>query len=122
MKFKLLLFMLGLKMKSAAKNNQAFRNFIKGKNLRIVMKTADGRQGKAFIIEDGRVRTSPMNSAPADAAFLWCDGGTAFSVMSSGDDEAFIAALTEKKLQSEGNYKDFIWFLTALGKMSAQEG
>ncbi|MBP7736507.1 MAG: hypothetical protein KA369_11085 [Spirochaetes bacterium] len=122
MKFKLLLFIVGQKMKKAAKNNNAFRNFIKGKNVRIVMKTADGRQGKTFIIQDGRVHTSAMDSAPADAAFVWCDGGTAFSVMSSGDDEAIIAALTEKKLQSEGNYKEFIWFLTALGKMSAQEG
>lgn len=119
MKFRLLLFILGRKMKRAARNNEAFRNIIKGKNVRIVMKTADGAAGKAFIIRDGSVRTSTKDLADADAAVLWCDGDTAFSVLSSGDDEAIIAAMTEKKLQSEGNYREFIWFLTALGKLSA---
>jgi hypothetical protein len=116
-KFRLLLFILGQKLKKASKKNDVFRNFIKGKNVRIVMKTSDGRQGKAFIIQDGSVRTSSGDLAHADTALVWCDGDTAFSVLSSGDDEAIIAALTEKKLQSEGNYKEFMWFLTALGKL-----
>ena len=120
MKFKLLLFILGQKLKKAAKKNDSFRKFIKGKNIRIVMKTAAG-QGKAFIIQDGSVSTLSNDLSCADAALIWCDGNTAFSVLSSGDDEAIIAALTEKKLQSEGNYKDFIWFLTALGKLSPQQ-
>jgi hypothetical protein len=121
MKFRLLLFILGQKMKKAAKSNNAFRNFIKGKNIRVAMKTADGRQGKAFVIQEGHVRTSAMDQSPADAAFIWCDGDTAFSIMSSGDDEAFVAALTEKKLRPEGDFKEFLWFLTALGKMSVQK-
>jgi hypothetical protein len=120
MKFKLLLFILGQKLKKAAKKNDSFRKFIKGKNVRIVMKTEAG-QGKAFIIKDGSVSTLSNDLSCADAALVWCDGNTAFSVLSSGDDEAIIAALTEKKLQSEGNYKDFIWFLTALGKLSPQQ-
>lgn len=119
MKFKLLLFILGQKMKKAAKKNDAFRNFIMGKNIRIVMKTADGR-GKAFIFRDGNVLTSGSDLAVADASMVWSDGNTAFSVMSSGDDEAIIAAMTEKKLQSEGNYREFMWFLTALSKLAPQ--
>jgi len=119
-KFTLLLFILGQKLKKAAKKNDAFRNFIKGKNIRIVMKTVGG-QGKVFIIQEGSVRTSSRDLAQTDAALLWCDGNTAFSVMSSGDDEALIAAMTEKKLQPEGNYKEFMWFLTALSKLSPQQ-
>jgi len=119
MKFSLLLFILGQKLKKAAKKNNAFRNYIKGKNIRIVMKTAEG-QGKAFIIKEGSVRTSSKDLTRSDAALIWCDGNTAFSVLSSGDDEAIIAALTEKKLQSEGNFKEFMWFLTALSKLSPQ--
>ena len=120
MKFKLLLFILGQKMKRAAKKNDTFRNFIKGKNLKIVMKTADGSQGKAFIIQEGRVRTNAGDLNNADAALVWCDGNTAFNVLSSGDDEAIIAAMTEKKLQSEGSYREFMWFLTALSKLAPQ--
>lgn len=122
MKFKLLLFILGRKMKRASKKNNAFRNYIKGKSVRIVMKTADGLRGKAFIIRDGAVRTSSKDISTADAALVWCDGDTAFNVLSSGDDEAIIAAMTEKKLQPEGDYREFIWFLTGLGKLAAPQG
>ncbi len=108
-------------MKKAARKNAAFRKIIKGKDISIAMKTAEGT-GKAFIIKDGKVRTTAENLNKADAALVWCDGGTAFKVMASGDDEAIIAAITEKKLLSEGNYREFIWFLTALGTLSAQQG
>lgn len=116
MKFTLLLFILGKKLTKAAKKNDLFRNFIKGKNTTIVMKTAAGR-GKAFIIENGSVRTSAIAPVKAAASLVWCDGNTAFDVLSSGDDEAIIAALTEDKLKSEGDYREFVWFLTALGKL-----
>jgi predicted heme/steroid binding protein len=118
MKFKLLLFILGHKLKKAAKKTQAFKSFIKDKNVKILMKTASGKQGRAYIVRNGIV-TSSGDFSNADAAFVWSDGDTAFQVMSSGNDEAFVAAMTEKKLTSEGNYKEFIWFLTALGKLPA---
>ena len=122
MKFKLLLFILSQKMKKAAKSNPVFKAFIKGKNVKVIMKTADGRAGRAYIVNEGTVKSSTRDLANANAAFVWSDGNTAFNIMASGDDEAFIAAMTEKKLQSEGDFKEFIWFLTALGKMSAQQG
>lgn len=122
MKFRLLLFILSQKLKKAAKSNLTFKAFIKGKDVKIIMKTADGRQGRAYIVRNGKIDSSASakDLSNADAAFVWSDGNTAFNVMSSGDDEAIIAALTEKKLQSEGNFKEFIWFLTALGKMSVK--
>lgn len=118
MKFKLLLFILSNKLKQAEKKNPVFREFIKHKDVKVTMKTADGRMGRAFIIKDGTVKSSG-DLADADAAFVWVDGNTAFDVMSAGDDEAFIAAMTEKKLIAEGDFKAFVWFLSALGKMAA---
>ena len=121
MKFKLLLLILSFKLKKAAKNVPAFKEFIKSKNVKVLMKTADGKQGRAFILRNGTINSKSGDFSNADAAFVWSDGGTAFKVMSSGDDESFIAAMTEKKLWSEGNYKEFIWFLTALSKMSVRQ-
>ncbi len=118
MKFKLLLFILSNKLRQAEKKNPVFKEFIKHKDVKVTMKTADGRMGRAFIIKNGSVKSSG-NLAGADAAFVWVDGNTAFAVMSAGDDEAFIAAMTEKKLIAEGDFKEFIWFLSALGKMAA---
>ena len=48
---------------------------------------------------------------------VWCDPETAFKVMTSKNDEASVAALTEKKLQVEGNFKEFMWFSRALDIM-----
>ncbi len=121
MKFKLLLFILSRKLKKASKSIPAFKEFIKGKNVKVLMKTADGKQGRAFILRNGTINSSSSDFSNTDAAFVWSDGDTAFKVLSSGNDEAIIAALTEKKLWSEGNYKEFIWFLTALGKMSVPQ-
>jgi predicted heme/steroid binding protein len=121
MKFKLLLFILSQKLKKAAKSNLAFKAFIKGKDVKVIMKTADGRQGRAYIVRNGKIDSSTRDFSNADAAFVWSDGNTAFKVMSAGDDEAIIAAMTDKTLQAEGNFKEFIWFLTALGKMSVQQ-
>ncbi len=121
MKFKLLLFILSQKLKKAAKSTLSFKDFIKGKNVKVLMKTADGKQGRSFTLRNGTITSSSSDFSNADAAFVWSDGDTAFKAMSAGDDEAIIAAMTEKKLWSEGNYKDFIWFLTALGKMSVQQ-
>lgn len=120
MKFKLLLFILSRKLKKASKSIPAFKDFIKNKNVKVLMKTADGKQGRAFILRNGTVNSSSSDFSNADTAFVWSDGDTAFKVLSCGNDEAIIASMTEKKLWSEGNYKDFIWFLTALGKMSVQ--
>ena len=117
MKFKLLLFILSKKLKKAAKSNLAFKKFIEGKRVKVVMKTANGGQGRAYVVQNGKIGSSTRDFSNADAAFVWSDGNTAFEVLSSGDDEAIIAAMTEKTLQSEGNFKEFIWFLTALGKM-----
>jgi hypothetical protein len=121
MKFKFLLFILSQKLKKAAKSTPAFQKFIKGKNVKVLMKTADGKRGRAFILQNGIFSSKAGDFSNADTALVWSDGDTAFKVMSSGDDEAIVAAMTEKKLYSEGDYKEFIWFLTALGKMSAQK-
>ncbi len=117
MKFRLLLFIIHRKLKKAAKANDRFRNFIQGKKLKIAIKTSDSRQGRRYTFENGKISSASGIANECDTAMVWCDANTAFEVMSSGNEEASVAALTEQKLQIEGNFKEFMWFSRALDIM-----
>jgi len=120
MKFKLLLFLLSVKLKSASKKNPAFIRYIKDKTLKAQIKTADNSQGRLYIFNKGKVTSDP-GVHEADFAMVWSEPETAFKVMTSGNEEASLAALTERKLVVEGNYKDFAWFSKALSIMTAKQ-
>ena len=117
MKFQLLLFILYKKLARAAAGNDRFRNFIKNNQLKFNIKTSSGAQGRQFIFDNGKISSSSNINTGCDAAMVWCDGNTAFKVMASGNDEASVAALTEKKLVAEGSFKEFMWFSRALDIM-----
>jgi hypothetical protein len=120
MKFKLLLLVLYGKLKWAAKKNQAFKKYIQNKKLKVAIKTADGDQGRLYVFSGGNISSVPGNRETCDVAMVWRNADTGFKVMTCGNDEASLAALTEKSLVIEGNFKEFMWFSTALSKMMAQ--
>ena len=117
MKFNLLLFVLQRKLSKAAKHNEAFKQFIKDKQLKLIIKTADDRKGRLYRFDRGRITSSPRIGDPSDAAMVWADADIAFKVMSSNNDEASVAALTDRTLQVEGDFKAFAWFSRSLDIM-----
>ncbi len=117
MKFKLLLFLLSFKLKSASKRNRDFIAYIQDKTLKAQIKTADNRQGRLYELNKGKVSSIP-GVHEANFAMVWADPDTAFKVMTSDNEEASLAALTEEKLVIEGNFKDFAWFSKALSIMT----
>jgi hypothetical protein len=117
MKFQLLLFVLYKKLVKAAKKDVRFKDFIACKQLKFTIKTQQGQKGRQYIFNNGTISSTGNIQNGCDAAMVWCDAGTAFKVMASGNDEASVAALTEKKLQVEGNWKEFMWFSRALDIM-----
>lgn len=117
MKFSLLLFVLRLKLFWAARNNASFKKFIKDKCLSFGIKTRDGSRGRLFVFNKGRISSSAGNPEKHDSAMVWFDANTGFQVMASGNEEAAVAALTEKKLMVEGDFKEFMWFSRALDIM-----
>jgi hypothetical protein len=117
MKLNLLLFILYTKLKMAARNNARFIKFIKDKNLRFIIRTADGRSKRQFHFANGKILSPSTAGAGTDFAMVWSDGDTAFRTMSSTNEEASVAALTEKKLQVEGSLKEFMWFSRAVDIM-----
>ncbi len=110
MKFSLLLLILGQKLKKAAKTNRMFRSYISTMRARILIKTADGRRGRLFIFDRGKVSSIRGNQPSFDAALIWSDAATAFRVMASGSSEASFRAAADGKLRVEGMSYFIQWF------------
>lgn len=110
MKLSLLLYILYLKLKRAVKTNPAYRSYIGLIQLRILIKTADGKHGRLFIFDRGRVFSRRGGSHRADASLVWSDSNTAFRVMASGSDEASFMAAAEGKMHIEGMAYYMQWF------------
>ena len=114
MKLSLLLFLLAVKLKMAAKTNRAFKNYIGTIELKILIKTANNRWGRLFVFDKGRVSSISGANHHCDAALVWSDPGTAFNVMLKGTEEASFNAAAQGKLKVEGMSYYIQWFNDAV--------
>ncbi len=110
MKLSLLLFILSRKLKRAVKKNGAYRSHIGTIRLRILIKTADGRRGRLFIFDRGRLSTRSGGRQKSDAALVWADAATGFRVMASGSDEQTFRAAANGLMKIEGMAYYIQWF------------
>ena len=110
MKLRLLLFILYQKLKKAATKNAAYRSFLGGMQVKIMIKTADGKHGRLFIFDRGKLSTLTGGVHPYDAALVWSDSNTAFKVMSSGSDEQTFLAAANGNLKIDGMAAYIQWF------------
>jgi hypothetical protein len=110
MKFSLLLFILYQKLKSAARKNKAFQSYIKTMEARILIKTADGKRGRLFVFDRGRVSSLRGEHHGFNAALVWSDPSTAFRVMASGSDDESFKAAAGGKMKIEGQAFFIQWF------------
>ena len=111
MKLSLLLFVLAKKLKTAAKKNAVYRKHLGLMQIRVLIKTADGKKGRVFIFDKGALSTAGGAQHRCDVALVWADAGTAFRVMTSktGDADTFLAA-AEGKMRVEGMVPYLQWF------------
>jgi hypothetical protein len=110
MKLRLLLFILYQKLKKAAKKNPAYRSFLANMQVKIMIKTADGKYGRLFIFDRGKLSTLAGGTHPYEAAIIWSDPDTAFKVLSSRSDEQTFKAAAEGKLKVDGMVAYVQWF------------
>ena len=110
MKLRLLLFILYQKLKKAAAKNAAYRRFLGGMQVKIMIQTADGKHGRLFVFDRGKLSTLSGCGHSYDAALVWSDSGTAFQVMSSGSDEQTFLAAAGGKLKIDGMAAYVQWF------------
>ena len=79
--------------------------------IRVLIKTADGKMGRLFVFDKGVFSSASGTHHPSDVTLIWADAGTAFRVMTSktGDADTFRAA-AEGKVRVEGMVPYLQWF------------
>jgi hypothetical protein len=111
MKFSLLLLILYQKLKRASKKNAAFKSYISTMKANILIKTADGRRGRLFVFDRGKISSlAGGGHTNFDVALVWSDARTAFKVMASGSDEESFKAAAQGRLKVEGMAVFAQWF------------
>jgi len=102
MKFSILLFALGQILKAASFVNKAFKKYISKTRAKILIKTEDGQRARLYIFDKGKVSSLAGDQAGYDAALVWKDAATGFSVMTSKNSDASFNAAAEGKLKVLG--------------------
>jgi hypothetical protein len=111
MRFSILLFFLHKILKWASKHRPAYRNYIGSiHQVKIMIKTADGKRGRLFIFDRGEVRTRSGTRHPYDAAIVWADAKTGFRVMASKSDEEQFKAAADGLMKLDGMAFFAQWF------------
>jgi hypothetical protein len=111
MKFRFLLWAMGLLMAKASRNNPAFQQQLKDKDLVFQLQTLDGKVARHFIVKDLRI-TSKGGTAPEPAfAIAFKDAAFGFATMQAKNKQlAFMQGIQDKTIQIKGNPALVIWF------------
>ncbi|WP_419812013.1 helicase [Bacterioplanoides sp.] len=120
-KFRLLLWALGLMMKKSAKNNPDFREQLQGKDLVFQLQTADGAIVRHYVVKDQQVKSK--GKAHADPAFSisFKDAQTGLAVLTSKDKNAFMKGIQNKEITLSGDFKAVMWFQGLAKLMKAKK-
>jgi hypothetical protein len=110
MRFSVLLFTLSVILKIASITNKAFKKYISKARVKILIKTEDGERARLFVFDKGRLSTTAGDGKNYDAALVFKDAGTGFSVMISKKKDASFNAAADGKLKVLGMGVYAQWF------------
>jgi ubiquinone biosynthesis protein UbiJ len=111
MKFRFLLWMLGLLMARASRKNPAFQQQLAGKELTFVLQTADGKVARHFVISGQRVSSASGVVAEPGFAIVFKDAAFGFATLQAKNKQlAFMQGIQEKDIQVQGNAGLVMWF------------
>ncbi len=117
MRLSVLLYGLSVILKFSAFCFSEFKDHLKTKNITGVIKSADGKAARYYTFSGGRVKSKSGSPANADFTMVWKDADKAFKIMASGNQGAFLKAISDGTVKTEGNPTLAVWFLLSLDKM-----
>lgn len=100
-----------------SKTNKNFKKFISKAKVRLMIKTEDGQYARLFVFDKGKLSSATGPDHPFDAALVWKDPQSAFSVMLKKSQEAVFYAAAEGKVKIEGMSVHAVWFNDAVNKV-----
>ncbi|MGH8382062.1 helicase [Pseudomonas sp.] len=111
MKFRFLLWAMGLLMAKASRNNPAFQQQLADKDLVFQLQTLDGKVARHFIVKGMRI-SSQSGTYPQPAfAIAFKDAAFGFATLQAKNKQlAFMQGIQDKSIQIKGNPALVIWF------------
>ncbi|MGA8136479.1 MULTISPECIES: SCP2 sterol-binding domain-containing protein [Pseudomonas] len=111
MKFRFLLWALGLLMARASRKNPAFQQQLADKALVFQLQTLDGKVARHFIVKDQRI-SSRSGTYPEPAfAIAFKDAAYGFATLQAKNKQlAFMTGIQDKSIQIKGNPALVMWF------------
>jgi 3-hydroxyisobutyrate dehydrogenase-like beta-hydroxyacid dehydrogenase len=119
MKLSLLLFILSLKLRKAARRNERLRALLQERTCSVLIQTSDQRVGRLFVLSKGQIFTKAGGQGQADVRMIWKDEDIAFKAMTSGDPQAVSRALERGDLRLAGDLPVAQWFGRLIGALKA---
>ncbi|MDD1956404.1 MULTISPECIES: helicase [Pseudomonas] len=111
MKFRFLLWAMGLLMARASRNNPAFQQQLKDKDLVFQLQTLDGKIARHFIVSNQRIRSKGGTHAEPAFAIAFKDAAYGFATLQAKNKQlAFMQGIQDKSIQIKGNPALVIWF------------
>jgi len=111
MKFRFILWAMGLLMARASRNNPAFQQQLRDKDLVFQMQTLDGKVARHFIVSNERISSKAGPHAQPAFAIAFKDAAYGFATLQASNKQlAFMQGIQDKNIQIKGNPALVIWF------------
>nr|WP_314875202.1 helicase [uncultured Pseudomonas sp.] len=111
MKFRFILWAMGLLMARASRNNPAFQQQLRDKDLVFQMQTLDGKVARHFIVSNERISSKAGKHAQPAFAIAFKDAAYGFATLQASNKQlAFMQGIQDKNIQIKGNPALVIWF------------
>ena len=111
MKFRFLLWVMGLLMGKASRTNPAFQQQLGDKDLVFQLQTLDGKVARHFVVKDQRITSKSGLYAEPAFAIAFKDAAYGFATMQAKNKQlAFMTGIQDKSIQIKGNPALVMWF------------
>ncbi|WP_416421810.1 helicase [Pseudomonas sp. App30] len=111
MKFRFLLWAMGMLMARASRTNPAFSQQLKDRDLVFQLQTLDGKVARHFIVKDMRVTSKGGTVADPAFAIAFKDAAFGYETLQAKNKQlAFMQGIQDKTIQIKGNPALVIWF------------
>lgn len=109
-KFRIVLWMLAVMMRKAARNNPDFQEKLKDKDFSFQIKTEDAAVARSYSIANQSVKS--RRGVIADPAFTisFKDAKTGLGIITSSNKNAFMQGIQNKDIVISGDLSLVMWF------------
>lgn len=121
--FRIVLWVLGLRLRWLGNNNEKFREKLKGQDFTMQFRTFDNKAARAFHFRDGQVQALPGLIDKPSITLSFLDGHYALNtLMASGKDQSVIMkGMQEQKVKIEGDFSKLMLFMQVAKYLGPQK-